>query len=318
MRGPVRVVATRLGQALAAALGASVLVWALVPLAPGDPAVRVLLGRGVTDPEVEQVAAVRQELGLDRPLVEQYLTWLSRAVRGDLSESYRTGQPVLHELALRLPATAMLAGTAIVLAVLMAVPAALLAAAYRGRWPDALLRGAALLGAALPAFLIGLLVLQVVVLGGGFGSALSDGLPGQVWLPALVLAVGRAADWSRLLRASLLETLGSGYALVSTARGATRTRVLLTHALPNALLPFLTAVGVGIGALIGGAAIVEAVFTWPGIGEYVVAAIGARDMPVVQGFAALAALAYVATSCTVDVVGALLDPRTRKSAQAAA
>lgn len=317
MKGALRIVATRVVQAIAAALGASVLVWALVPLAPGDPAQRVLLARGVTDPEPHEVAAIRAELGLDRPLVEQYLTWLARAVRGDLSESYQTGRPVVEELLARLPATGLLAGVAIAIAVFAAVPAALLAAAWRGRWPDALLRGAALVGAATPAFLAGLVVLQVVVLYGGLGRALSDGHPGHVWLPALVLALGRAADWSRLLRASLLESLSSGYTWVAAARGATRFRVLTVHALPNALLPFLTAVGVGIGALIGGAAIVEAVFTWPGVGSYVVSAIGARDLPVIQGFAALAALTYVATSLTVDLLGSLLDPRTRKAVEVA-
>lgn len=314
MNGAARLIAGRLGQALAAALGASVLVWALVPLAPGDPALRVLQSRGVPNPLPVEIEAVRIELGLDRPLAEQYLTWLSRAVRGDLSESYQSGRPVLDELMIRLPATALLAGVAIGIAVLAALPAALLATAYVGRWPDALLRGLSLAGSAMPAFLVGLIVLQVVVLGQGWGRALSDGVPSQVWLPALVLALGRVADWSRLLRASLLECTGTGYALVSAARGASRLRVLLVHALPNALLPFLTAVGVGIGVLIGGTPIVEAVFTWPGIGSYVVQAINARDLPVIQGFAALAALAYVATSLTVDVAGGLLDPRTRKAA----
>ncbi len=313
MRGTLRVVAARLGQGLAAALGASVLVWALLPLAPGDPARRVLQARGIGDPQPVEIEAARVELGLDQPLPVQYARWLGRAVRGDLSESYESGQPVLEELRTRLPATALLAVTAIAIAGLGALPAALLAAAYRGRWPDALLRGLSLVGAALPAFLVGLFALQVVVLGRGWGRALSDGSPGQVWLPALVLALARIADWSRLLRASLLESLESGFILVSVARGARRLRVLVRHALPNALLPFLTAVGVGVGALLGGTPIVEAVFTWPGIGSYVVSAINARDLPVIQGFAALAAMAYVATSVAVDVLGGLLDPRTRKA-----
>lgn len=309
-----RLIATRVGQALAAAFGASILVWALVPLAPGDPAVRVLQARGVVNAHPRQLEAVRVELGLDRPLVVQYLDWLSRAARGDLSESYQSGRPVLDELAARLPATALLAGAAIGLAVLVAVPAALTAAAYHGRWPDTVLRGLSLVGAAMPAFLVGLVVLHLVVLRAGWGTALSDGLPNQVWLPASVLALGQLANWSRLLRAGILEQLSAGYTLVSATRGASRARVLLTHALPNALLPFLTAVGVGIGVLIGGTPIVEAVFTWPGVGSYVVAAINARDLPVIQGFAALGAIVYVGTSLTVDVIGGLLDPRTRKGA----
>lgn len=309
----MRLLARRTLQALVTGLGASLLIWALLPLAPGDPARRVLQARGVPDPRPVEIEAVRRELGLDLPLPAQYTRWLGRAARGDLSTSYQTGRPVLDELAARAPATALLAVTAVAVAVGLAVPAAVVAAAWHGRWPDALLRGGALLGSALPAFVVGLLALQVLVLGRGWGTALSDGRPDQVWLPALVLALGRAADWSRLLRAGLLEALGSGYAFVTAARGATRARVLLRHALPNASLPFLTAVGLGVGALLGGTPIVEAVFTWPGVGSYVVAAVSARDLPVVQGFAALAALVYVTTSWSVDLIAGLLDPRIRKA-----
>ena len=308
----LRLVGNRLGQALLAALGASVLVWSLLPLAPGDPALRTLQARGITEPEPAQVDAVREELGLDRSLPAQYVTWLSRAVRGDLSESYRTNRPVFDEIVRRIPASAMLAVTAIALAILLAVPAGVAAAAWPGRWPDTLLRGGSLVIAAAPGFLIGLLLLQSIVLQRGWGQAVSDGRLSQVWLPATALAVGAAADWSRLLRANLLEQLGSEWATVAMARGATQARVLVRHALPNAVLPLLTAIGMSIGALLGGAAIIEAVFTWPGVGTWLVMGVAARDLPVVQGFAVLAALVYVATSFGVDVLGRLIDPRTRR------
>lgn len=311
----LRLIINRLGQALLATLGASVLVWALLPLAPGDPAVRTLQARGVIEPQPAQVETMRAELGLDRSLPAQYIVWLGRAVRGDLSESWRTGQPVLDEIRSRAPASAMLAGAAVGLAVVIALPTGVAAAAWRRRWPDAVLRGGSLLLAATPGFLIGLVLLYGFVLQRGWGHAVSDGAPSQVWLPAIAIALGAAADWSRLLRASLLEQLDADWTFVAASRGASRVRVLVVHALPNAALPFLTAVGMSVGALIGGAAIIEAVFTWPGLGTLVVTAIGARDLPVIQAFAALAALVYVGTSLTVDLTGKLLDPRVRRAHQ---
>lgn len=305
-------VGLRLGQALLTILGASVLIWALLPLVPGDPALRLLQARGIQDPLPTELEAVRQELGLDRPLPLQYVQWLGRAIRGDLSDSYQTGKPVLEEFGKRLPATAMLAGVALALSFLISILAALLSAAYHERWPDQIVRFVTQVGATTPSFLIGLLVLYFVVLKLGWGRIVSSGKFSQVWLPAVCLAIGRSARWTQLLRANLLEALSSRYILVATARGASRARILLRYALPNALLPFLTAVGVGIGALLGGSAIIEAVFTWPGMGSYVVAAIGARDLPVMQGFVAIITLIYVSASFLVDMVATLLDPRLRE------
>lgn len=294
-------------------LGASIVVWALLPLAPGDPALRTLQARGVENPRPSEVAAVRDELQLDRPAVVQYLAWLGRALRGDLSISYQSGRPVLEEIGRRLPATLLLAGVALLFSILLALAAALMGAAFFGRWPDRLVRALTQAGAASPSFLLGLLALHFVVVGSGWGRVVSGGSLGDVWLPALCLSIGRASDWAQLLRANLLEALGARYTLVARARGATRRRVLLRHALPNALPPFLTAVGVGVGSLLGGAAIVETVFTYPGVGSYVVASVIARDLPVVQGFVVVSTLTYVAASFLADVAGALIDPRLRQA-----
>lgn len=310
-----RTITNRAVQALLTILGASVLVWALLPLAPGDPARRVLQARGVEEPRPAQIVAVRTELGLDRSLPEQYLAWLGRAIRGDLSTSYRTGHSVAREIGQRLPATALLAGGALLIALLLTLPTALVAVAWHGRWPDLLIRLGTQIGATTPSFLLGLVALHLVVVELGWGQVVSGGRPEHVWLPAATLALGRAAEWTQLLRANLIEALGARYALVATARGATPLRILLRYALPNALLPFLTAVGVGIGALLGGAPIVEAVFTWPGLGSYVVQAIVARDMAALQGVVAVAAVAFVATSTAVDLAAPILDPRLRSSSR---
>lgn len=301
-------------QALVSLLGASLLVWALLPLAPGDPARRILEGQGIEDPTPAQIEGLRTELRLDRSIPEQYGSWLGRAVRGDLSTSWTDGSDVRTELLRRAPATALLAVTAIALALAIAVPAALLAARFPGRWPDTATRGVALLGSAVPSFVTSLLLLQVVVVGFGWGSTLTRGTISDVWLPAAALAFALAATWSRLLRASLLEALSQPYTAMVAARGASRTRVLVRHALPNASVPLLHAVGLGVGALLGGAAIVETVFTWPGVGRYVVSAVQRRDLPVVQGFAMMATLVYVTVSLSVDGLSRLIDPRLRAPA----
>lgn len=313
---PAKIILRRIAAAFLAVWGASVLVWALLPLAPGDPAVRVLEARGVENPSQLEIAAVRAELKLDRPLVIQYFAWLSSAMQGDFSVSYRTGKPVAAEIFSRVPATLLLAVFALFLALVISVPAAMLSAAFHKRLPDKIIRFLTQAGAAMPAFLLGLLLLQFVVVGFGIGRVIARVSLEDVWLPALCLAVGRAADWTQLLRANLLTALEAKLALVARARGASEWRVLWRYALPNALLPFFTAVSVGVGSLVGGAAIVETVFSWDGIGSYAVAAIAARDLPVVQGFVIFATLVYVAANLTADLLAALVDPRLRNEVPA--
>lgn len=303
----------RLGQAVLTALVASTLVWALLPLAPGDPVLRLMEARHILEPNDLQIANLRAELALDQPLPLQYANWLARAVRGDLSISYRTGRPVLEEISERLPATMMLLGTALAASILLSLVLALVAVAWRDRWPDRLILLYTQIGAAIPTFVFALLVLQYVIVGAGIGRVLPQGSLALVLLPALTVAVDRAAGWTQLLRASLIEAGNANHALVARARGASRWHVLWHHALPNGILPFLTAIGVSIGALIGGAPIIEEIFTWPGLGRYVLQALSARDYPVIQGFVLLSGLSYVAASLAVDLVAMMLDPRLRKS-----
>ena len=240
-------------QALLTTLGASVIVWALLPFAPGDPALRILQAQGYEDPNLVQLDQMRQKMGLDQPLPAQYVQWLGCVAQGDLSVSYQTGKPVIEELAKRLPATLLLLGTTLIIAIVVALSAALVAVATQGRWPDRAIRLLTQVGASMPTFLIGLVLLQYLVVGAKVGRVLSGGTFDVVLLPALCLAWPKAANWTQLLRARLIEVLGSNYVLVARARGAQKIHVLLRYALPNAALPFLTALGVSIGALIGGA-----------------------------------------------------------------
>jgi len=245
----------RSAQMLLTLLAASVLIWALLPLAPGDPALRTLQALGIENPREAEVAAMRRELQLDRSLPQQYVHWLRNALTGDLSVSWQSGKPVTQELRKRFPATALLAFVTLLLAIAMALSLALCGAAFPARWPDRIVQLLTQIGASLPAFLLGLLLLQFVVVGAGIGRVVSSGTLQDVWLPALCLAVGRAADWAQLLRANLLDAMQSRFTLVASARGASQLRLLLRYALPNALLPLLAVIGTGIGYLLGGVAI---------------------------------------------------------------
>lgn len=307
----IGIAARKTAQAILALLGVSVLAWLLVPLAPGDPAMRILQARGVENPRPTEIAAVREELQFDRPLINQYFIWLGRAARGDLSVSWESGKPVSEEIAARLPATVLLATVALVFAVSLALLGALVSAAFYGKFPDRLIQFLTQAGAAMPAFLLGLLLLQFVVVEFGFGKVVSSGTLSDVWLPGVCLAISRASEWTQILRANLLEVLNARFVLTARARGASRSRVLLRHALPNALLPFLTVVGIGFGGLLGGATIIETVFSWNGVGSYAVSAVAARDLPVAQGFVLVSTLFYVAASLAVELTAAYVDPRLR-------
>lgn len=302
----------RVAQALLTALAASVIVWAILPLAPGDVAERVLLGRGMQDITSEEIEATREALGLNEPLVVQFVTWLGGVFQGDFGQSFTSQAPVSQEIMERLPATFMLLGLALVFSIAFSLILALIAAAYQNRWPDHLIRLYTQIGAALPTFVFALLALTFVVVGFQMGRVLADPSWSAALIPAFIIGLDRAASWTQLLRAGLLEAMASGYAEVARARGASERRILLRHALPNAFLPFLTAIGISVGALIGGTPLIEAIFTWPGLGAYLLEALTSRNYPVIQGYVLIAAVSYVAASLLVDVVAMILDPRLRR------
>lgn len=301
----------RLGVALLTLLVASMIIWALLLLAPGDPAAGVLRARGILDPDPIEVAAMRAELGLDGNPVTRYLEWLGAAVQGDFGLSWKSGRSVMSEFALRLPATLRLTFTAMLIGVVLALVIGITSAAAPRRWPDRAGRVISLALVIAPGFLVGLLILNVLVLQLGLGVIISDGTWRTVGWPAMTLALGAAGYWARILRASILEARSSPYMLVCHARGVSARRQLLVHALPNAAGPFLTVVGLGAAGLIGGAPIIESVFTWPGVGGFTVQAINARNQPVIAAFTMIAVLIYVIASLVIDLVLAIIDPRLR-------
>ncbi|MFT3855343.1 MAG: ABC transporter permease [Ilumatobacteraceae bacterium] len=301
----------RLTQALGTLLGGAVITFLLLAATPGDPAERILAARGKESATPTAVAALREQLGLDRSLLVRLGEYLRDLLHGDLGTSWSTGRPVASELGRRLPATLRLTVAALALAIVLSLLLGLLAAWGAGRIPDLVSRLLSMVFLVVPSFLLGIVILDLVVVRLGIGVVVSDGTWATVLLPAITLALGSAASWSRVLRASLLDAHTAAFLTVSRARGTSRLRRLLVHELPNAIPPFITIIGLEIAVLLGGAPIVESIFSWPGVGRFTVQAVGSRDMPVVVGFVMLAITLFVVSSLVVDLVNALIDPRQR-------
>jgi ABC-type dipeptide/oligopeptide/nickel transport system permease component len=300
--------AARLGSAALAVLGVCTLVFLLIHLVPGDP-VEVMLGEGASAADRE---ALRSALGLDRPLGEQYLAYLDRLVRLDLGVSLHDRRPVADLLRERVGPTLELALAALALAVLIALPLGMLAAQHRGGLLDRAAMGFALIGAAIPNFWLGPLLILLFSLWLGWTPVSGREGALSLVLPALTLGTGLAAVLARMVRASLLEVLGEDYVRTARAKGLGPVAVLWRHALRNAWLPILTLVGLQLGALLAGAVITETVFAWPGLGSLLVEAIQQRDYPVVQGAVLLISLTYVLVNAATDLGYGLLDPRIRR------
>ena len=293
-------------------LGISAASFALLNLAPGDPAEIVLRQRNPAQlPSQAEVSAMRIELGLDAPLPVQYVRWVSQAVAGDMGRSYVTEQPVAGQLARRTVPTALLTAAALALALLVAVPVGILSARRRGGPVDTLARLGALVGAAAPSYALayGLIILFAVKL--SWLPALGYGSAAQVVLPAFALSLAPMAQLMRLIRASMLETLGQDYIRTARAKGLTEQTVAFRHALRNAMLPAIGATGVNLGYLLSGAVIVETIFTWPGLGQLMVGAALTRDYPVVQGFVTYIAVVVLLVNLAADVALRIADPRLR-------
>ena len=288
-------------------LGVATLVFGLMHLVPGDP-VQAMLGETAAE---EDVAALRARLGLDRPLPEQYASFLRGAVGGDLGTSLRTGEPVADAIVARLPATFELAVAAMLVALGVAIPLGILAAVRYGTLVDRGATALALIGVSIPNFWLGPLLAIVFAVELGWLPVSGRGTVAHLVLPAVTLGTALAAVLARMTRASLVEELQKPYVQAARARGASRTRAVLRHALPNSLIPVVTLVGLQFGAVLAGAVITETIFAWPGIGRLLIQSIGFRDYPMVQGCVLLIAVIYVAVNLVIDLVYGLLDPRIR-------
>ena len=298
---------SRIGSALLVVFGVCTLVFLLIHLVPGDP-VEAMLGESARPADRQ---ALRESLGLDRPLAEQYVRYLGGLARLELGQSFQFKRPVVDLLAERIPPTLELAGAALALALVLAVPLGVLAARNRGGALDSGAMGFSLLGISIPNFWLGPLLIMVFSLWLGWTPVSGRDGPASLILPAITLGTGLAAVLARMVRSSLLEVLGEDYVRTARAKGLSETAVLWHHALRNAWLPVLTLVGLQLGGLLGGAVITETVFAWPGVGSLLVEAIQNRDYPVVQASVLFVSLVYVLVNTMTDLVYSWIDPRIR-------
>ena len=297
----------RLALTVLVLFGVATLVFSLIHLVPGDPA-QAMLGDGASP---EDIAQLRTRLGLDRPLTEQYVAYLKGLSRGDLGTSLRTQQPVRAQIAERLPATAELASAAMVVAVLLAIPLGLIAAVWQGRWIDQGAMGLALVGISVPGFWLGPLLALIFSVELGWLPVSGRGTLAHLVLPGVTLGAALAAILARMTRASVLEELREQYVVAARARGASRLRAVVVHALRNSLIPVVTILGLQLGAVLTGSIITETIFSWPGVGRLLIQSINFRDYPMVQGCILLIAVTYVTMNLLTDLMYGWLDPRIR-------
>jgi peptide/nickel transport system permease protein len=288
-------------------LGVATLVFSLIHLVPGDPA-QAMLGDGAS---AQDIAELRKSLGLDRPLLDQYVTFLRHAITGDLGRSFRTGQPVTTMIVERVPATAELAIAAMIVAIVIAIPLGVVAAVWRGTAVDYGAMTFALAGVSIPNFWLGPLLAIVFAVELGWLPVSGRGSLAHLVLPAISLGLALAAILARMTRASLLDELRELYVRAARARGVSRTAVVTAHALRNSMVPLLTIVALQFGAVLTGAVITETIFAWPGIGRLLIQSIGFRDYPMVQGCILLIAVTYVSVNLITDLMYGVLDPRIR-------
>ena len=292
-------------------LGVSIITFATLHLIPGDPARTLLFG---TEATPQQVAALRQQMGLNRPMPVQYWEYLDRLLHGDLGQSYINQVPVASEIAQRLPSTFELAFAALVVALAIGVPAGLLAGTRPGTWLDRAATSSAVLGVAIPYFWLALLLVLIFSVELGLVPSLGAGGFTSMILPAIALGWGFAAMIARLLRAGLVNVYSQPYVAAARARGLSDRRILATTVLRNACGPMVAVLGLQIGQLLAGAVAIEVIFGRAGIGSLLYNAISSKDIPTVQGGVLFLAVIYVALNLVVDVLKAIIDPRTRRTA----
>ncbi|MCC7426797.1 MAG: ABC transporter permease [Alphaproteobacteria bacterium] len=329
-------IAERFLQLVPVLFGVSVIVFLMITLTPGDPVEIMLADQRATE---EQIAALRRDMGLDKPLAERFFHFLVNAVQGDFGLSFFHRRPVIDVIAERLPATIELTLASMLVAIMVAIPLGVMAAVRRDTWLDRACTVGGLFGVSMPGFWFGILLillfaveLRLLPVGGRLGydyevaritgmvlidSLLAGRLDSfrnalaHIALPALTLGLPSAALLMRVTRASMVEVLAADYITFAEAKGLSRLRVLARHALKNALIPTVTVAAIETGALLGGNMIVETVFGWPGLGRLVVESIFARNYPLVQAAVLLYALTYVLLNFVADILYTTLNPRVR-------
>lgn len=303
----------RIGQIVLVLLGISFITFALVMLAPGDVVRQMIAGNEDIIVSQAEIDALRAELGLDKPFFFQYLDWLSRALQGNLGFSYMVKKPVVEALWEGLPGTVLLSLASLFMMMVVSIPAGIYSAVKRGSIVDNIVRIFTFMGVSMPGFWVGLMLLWIL----GLKLDLLPIVGGEISLetlimPSLTLAIAMASKYTRQVRTAILEELHQDYVVGARARGMTESHILWKEVLPNAMLPLITLLGLSLGNLLGGAAVIEMVFQWPGLGRLAIEAITYRDFQLVQGVVVWIALMYMVINLVVDMSYNHLDPRLRK------
>ena len=310
-----RYLLTRLWQSAVTLILASLVVFVGVRQLPGDPA----LAMAVEEASPERLAEIRGQLGLDEPIASQYVTFVGNMLRGDFGASTRTGTPVTDLIATTLPVTLWLAAYALIVAIVVGILLGVVAERFRGRWPEWVANGFALIGLSVPNFWLGILAILylAVTLGlfpaSGYVAVETDPIRGLYYLtlPAVILGTSLAAVVMRQTRASMIETMKTDYVRTARAKGLGRSRVLFRYGLRNSLIVVVTIVGLQLGGLISGAVVTERIFALPGFGKLTLDAVFTRDYPVIQAVVLIITVGYIVINLAVDILYSVINPRIR-------
>lgn len=299
-------------QILAVLIGISFLTFGLTYLSPGDPA-EIMLTECGNLPTPELLEQTRHELGLDQPFLVQYGNWVKGVLTGDMGDSYAFKVPVVEKLTSCFWPTLKLALVSLVMMVIMSIPLGILSAVNQNKWVDYLVRGVTFFGVSIPSFWMGLIFLSIFGVQLHWVSVSGGGTDFKsVILPAFTLALAMSAKYTRQVRNAVLEELHQDYVTGARMRGMKESRILWCHVLPNALLPIVTLLGLSLGSLLGGTAVVEIIYNWPGMGSMAIKAISCRDYPLVQGYVLWIAILYMVINLLVDLSYTILDPRLKE------
>lgn len=295
----------RLLQMIPVMLGVTIVVFLIMQMVPGDAA-RLLAGEGAT---AEQIEAIRESLGLNKPLIQQYLDYLGQVLQGNLGTSMVTNSPVLEEILIRLPTTVELALASIFVAVTIGLLAGIVSATKQNTWADMSIMIVALIGVSMPSFWMGLMLMYYFSVELGLFPVAGWGTLSHMVLPAITLGSGGAAIIARMTRASMLEVIRQDYIRTARAKGVSETKIIFKHALKNALIPIITVVGLQFGTLLGGTVLTESVFAINGVGQLVINAIRTRDLPMVQGIVLMVSIIFMMVNMGVDILYRAVNKR---------
>lgn len=306
----VRYILKRLLQLVVVLLGVTFLTFMITQATPSDAAEMKYVSMGMM-PSMELLEKTREEMGLNDPVLIQYGRWLGNVLHGDLGESSKFGESVWTQMTRKLPMTLKLAGVSLIVVIVFSFPLGILSAVKKNKVADYMIRFLSFFGVSMPNFWLALLLMYIFAVRLGWFKVVSTNSVQGMILPVATLTIPMISSYARQIRAALLEELNANYVIGARARGIPERRIIWGHVLPNAILPIVTLLGLSVGHLLGGAAIIETIFSWQGIGNMVVEAIRVRDYPLIQGYVIWMAIIYVTVNLIVDIAYRLLDPQIR-------